>query len=81
MTTHSIQNPSAPTSTKKPLVDIHGLRKSGIFPVGRAPCVNTLRIWTRNRRIPCHRMGHFVYYDVEAVEKHIRVNLHIPARR
>jgi len=81
MTTLLSQNHSAPTSTKKPLVDIHGLRNSGIFPVDRVPCVNTLRIWTRNRRIPCHRMGHFVYYDVEEVEKHIRVNLHIPARR
>ena len=81
MTTQPMHTPSAPASSKKPLVDIHGLRNSGIFPVGCVPCVNTLRIWTRNRRIPCHRMGHFVYYDVEEVEKHIRVNLHIPARR
>ena len=80
MTTQPIQTPSAPASAKKPLVDIHGLRKSGIFPVGRVPCVNTLRIWTRCQRIPCHRMGHFVYYDVEEVERHIRVKLLIPAR-
>jgi len=72
---------SAPASDgKKPLVNIHGLRSSGIFPAGSEPCVNTLRVWTSSRRIPCHRVGRFVYYDVEEVEKYIRTKLHIPAR-
>ena len=80
MTPPPIHNPSAPASTKRPLVDIHGLRSCGIFPVGKEPCITTLRSWTRNRRIPCHRMGHFVYYDVEEVEKFIRVKRLVPAR-
>jgi len=86
MTTTPIQNsssvltpPPAPAG-KKPLVDIHGLRASGVFPENRVPCVNTLRIWTRDRRIPSHKMGHFVWYDVDEVEKHLRVKLLIPAR-
>ena len=79
MTTLPIQTPSA-SATKKPLVDIHGLRKSGVFPVGKEPSITTLRIWTLCQLIPCHRMGHFVYYDVEEVEKHVRVKLLVPAR-
>ena len=72
--------PTLPKPARKPLVDVHGLRASGIFPVGREPCIRTLREWTTGRSIPCHRLGHFVYYDVEEVEKHIRTKLLIPAR-
>ena len=75
----SSKTPSTPAG-KKPLVDINGLRSSGIFPKGREPGIRTLREWTRCRRLPCHRMGHFVYYDLEEVENHIRTKLHIPAR-
>ena len=45
------------------LTDIVGLRASGIFPAGREPSIRTLRDWTKLRRIPCHRVGHFTYYD------------------
>lgn len=60
--------------------DIVGLRESGIFPVGNEPSIRTLREWTRLRRIPHHRVGHFVYYDPKEVELHIRSRLRIPAR-
>jgi len=62
------------------LTDINGLRESGIFPPGREPSIRTLREWTRLRRIPHHRVGHFVYYDVAEIEVHIRTKLKIPAR-
>jgi len=48
-------------------VDIQALRHCGIFPVGKEPSIRTLRQWTRLRRIPHHRVGHFVYYDVAEV--------------
>lgn len=62
------------------LTDIHGLRMSGIFPKGKEPSVRTLREWTRLRRIPSHKVGHFVYYDAGEVSLHIRTRLKIPAR-
>ena len=62
------------------LTDIVGLRMSGVFPQGREPCIRTLREWTRLRRIPHHRVGHFVYYDPAEVAMHIRVRLRVPAR-
>lgn len=62
------------------LTDINGLRESGIFPAGREPSIRTLREWTRLRRIPHHRVGHFVYYDIAEIEVHIRTKLKIPAR-
>ena len=62
------------------LTDINGLRMSGIFPEGKEPSIRTLREWTRARRIPHHRVGHFVYYDIGEVEMHIRTRLKIPAR-
>ena len=69
------------TPAKKSLLtDINGLRMSGIFPRGKEPSIRTLREWTRARRIPCHRIGHFVYYDISEVELHIRTRLKIPAR-
>ncbi|MDR0352833.1 MAG: hypothetical protein LBI02_05645, partial [Opitutaceae bacterium] len=45
----------------RPLADINGLRMSGIFPQGKEPSIRTLREWTKRRRIPFHRLGHFVY--------------------
>ncbi len=62
------------------LTDINGLRFCGIFPKGNEPSIRTLREWTRRRRIPHHRLGHFVYYDPVEVAHHIRTRLRIPAR-
>lgn len=62
------------------LTDITGLRTSGIFPKGREPSIRTLRQWTKLRRIPHHKVGHFVYYDATEVAIHIRTRLKIPAR-
>jgi hypothetical protein len=62
------------------LTDIVGLRLGGIFPKGKEPSIRTLRIWTKLRRIPHHRVGHFVYYDPSEVALHIRTKLKVPAR-
>jgi hypothetical protein len=62
------------------LTDITGLRLSGIFPRNKAPSIRTLRQWTKLRRIPYHRLGHFVYYDPNEIADHIRTKLKIPAR-
>lgn len=73
--------PKSPSSAfASQLTDIEGLRTSGIFPVGREPSIRTLREWTRLRRIPHHRVGHFVYYDLNEVAMHIRTKLKVPAR-
>ena len=73
-----------PTNTAQPitsqLIDIVALRVSGVFPTARPPSIRTLRDWTRLRRIPHHRVGHFVYYDPAEVSLHIRTKLKIPAR-
>jgi hypothetical protein len=62
------------------LTDILGLRVCGIFPAGKEPSIRTLREWTKLRRIPHHRVGHFVYYDPAEVSVHIRTKLKVPAR-
>jgi len=62
------------------LTNIIGLRLCGIFPKGNEPSIRTLREWTKLRRIPHHRLGHFVYYDPMEVAIHIRTKLKIPAR-
>ena len=62
------------------LTDIVGLRTSGIFPKNKEPSIRTLRSWTQLRRIPHHRVGHFVYYDLAEVAVHIRTKLKVPAR-
>jgi hypothetical protein len=62
------------------LTDITGLRVCGIFPAGKEPSIRTLREWTKLRRIPHHRLGHFVYYDPAEVAVHIRTKLKVPAR-
>jgi hypothetical protein len=68
------------TPSPSRLTDVIGLRESGIFPAGKEPSIRTLRGWTKLRRIPCHRLGHFVYYDVAEVAEHIRTKLMVPAR-
>ena len=70
----------ATTSIGNQLTDIIGLRLCGIFPAGKEPSVRTLRDWTKLRRIPHHRVGHFVYYDPSDVAVHIRTKLKVPAR-
>jgi hypothetical protein len=62
------------------LTDVIGLRTSGIFPSGKEPSIRTLRSWTKLRRIPHHKVGHFVYYDTIEVALHIRTKLKVPAR-
>jgi hypothetical protein len=69
-----------PTYIENQLTDIVGLRLSGIFPKGKEPSIRTLRDWTKLRRIPHHRVGHFVYYDLSEVAVHIRTKLKVPAR-
>ena len=74
-----METPTA-TCIDRPLTDIVGLRQSGIFPKNNEPSIRTLREWTRLRRIPHHRVGHFVYYDSTEVSDHIRTKLKVPAR-
>lgn len=56
-----METPSNPSLGQSQLTDIIGLRLSGIFPKDKEPSVRTLRDWTKLRRIPHHRVGHFVY--------------------
>jgi len=71
---------AAANTAAQTLTDINGLRTSGIFPQGKEPSIRTLREWTKCRRIPFHRLGHFVYFDIAEVATHIRVKLLVPAR-
>jgi hypothetical protein len=73
-------NPPTTTANETRLTDITGLRQCGIFPAGKEPSIRTLRSWTKLRRIPHHRLGHFVYYDAAEVAEHIRTKLKVPAR-
>ena len=68
------------TNTESQLTDIEGLRHAGIFPKGKEPSIRTLRSWTKLRRIPHHKVGHFVYFDPAEVALHIRTRLKVPAR-
>lgn len=70
--------PSSPLTNR--LTDVFGLRDSGVFPAGKEPSIRTLRSWTKLRRIPHHKVGHFVYFDVIEVALHIRTKLKVPAR-
>ncbi len=74
-----METPLIFTPSPSQLTDI-GLRLSGIFPQGKEPSIRTLRDWTKLRRIPHHRVGHFVYYDPAEVSDHIRTRLKVPAR-
>jgi hypothetical protein len=73
-------NPPLTPFPENQLTDILGLRLCGIFPAGKEPSIRTLRTWTKLRRIPHHRVGHFVYYDPAEVAAHIRTKLKVPAR-
>lgn len=68
------------SSIANQLTDVVGLRVSGIFPKDKEPSIRTLRNWTNLRRIPHHRVGHFIYYDPAEVANHIRHKLKVPAR-
>ena len=70
----------APLVLSNRLTDIVGLRQCGIFPAGHESSIRTLREWTKLRRIPHHRVGHFIYYDPSEVAVHIRTKLKVPAR-
>jgi len=61
-------------------MDVLGLRSCGIFPKDKEPSIRTLRNWTKLRRIPYHKVGHFVYCDPSEVAVHIRTKLKVPAR-
>ena len=74
-----METPTPPVIESQ-LTDIVGLRTSGIFPKNKEPSIRTLRSWTQLRRIPHHRVGHFVYYDLADVSVYIRTKLKIPAR-
>ena len=69
-----------PSHITNRLTDVVGLRLSGIFPQGKEPSIRTLRNWTKLRRIPYHKVGHFIYYDPTEVAAYIRTKLRIPAR-
>jgi hypothetical protein len=70
-----------PTSSfTSQLTDVVGLRASGIFPKGKEPSIRTLRGWTKLRRIPYHKVGHFIYFDPAEVGVHIRTKLKVPPR-
>jgi len=74
-----MEMPKSPLMNSQ-LTDIIGLRLCGIFPNGKEPSIRTLRAWTKLRRIPHHRVGHFAYYDPAEVADHIRTKLKVPAR-
>ena len=75
-----METPATPSFSQSQLTDILGLRLCGIFPAGKEPSIRTLREWTKLRRIPHHKVGHFVYYDANEVALHIRTKLMVPAR-
>lgn len=75
-----METPLSASHLLNQLTDIMGLRACGIFPKGREPSIRTLREWTKLRRIPYHKVGHFVYYDPTEVAAHIRSKLKVPAR-
>jgi len=75
-----METTSTISTSQSQLTNIIGLRLSGIFPQGKEPSIRTLRDWTKLRRIPHHRVGHFVYYDPAEVSVHIRTKLKVPAR-
>jgi hypothetical protein len=75
-----METPSIHSPGQSRLTDIVGLRFSGIFPKDKEPSVRTLRDWTKLRRIPHHRVGHFVYFDPAEVADHIRTKLKVQPR-
>lgn len=75
-----MESQTLPSPFAGQLTDITGLRACGIFPKGREPSIRTLRQWTKLRRIPHHKVGHFVYYDTTEVAVYIRTKLKVPPR-
>lgn len=75
-----METPTVTSPGQSTLTDIVGLRVSGVFPKNNEPSIRTLREWTKLRRIPYHRVGHFVYFDPAEVALHIRTRLKVPAR-
>ncbi len=75
-----METPTVTSPGQSNLTDIVGLRVSGVFPKNNEPSIRTLREWTKLRRIPYHRVGHFVYFDPAEVALHIRTRLKVPAR-
>ncbi|MFH1821300.1 MAG: hypothetical protein ABH852_02515 [Methanobacteriota archaeon] len=75
-----MKTPTVTSPGQSNLTDIVGLRVSGVFPKNNEPSIRTLREWTKLRRIPYHRVGHFVYFDPAEVALHIRTRLKVPAR-
>ena len=75
-----METTTTPAPGQGQLTDIIGLRLSGIFPKDKEPSVRTLRDWTKLRRIPHHRVGHFVYFDPAEVAYHIRTKLKVQPR-
>lgn len=75
-----METPTLTSPGQSNLTDIVGLRASGVFPKNNEPSIRTLREWTKLRRIPYHRVGHFVYFDPAEVALHIRTRLKVPAR-
>ena len=53
------------------LVDVHGLRESGVWETG-APSRTTLMVWTKSGRIPSYKIGGRRYYDPREVLGYIR---------
>lgn len=59
-------------SPVQPLVDIEGLRASGIFPSSKTPSTRTIRRWMRARLIPYVAPSPgFILFDVAAVRTHL----------
>lgn len=56
----------------QPLVDIDGLRASGIFPAAKTPSTRTIRRWMKARLIPYVAPSPgFILFDVAAVRTHL----------
>ena len=53
------------------LVDVHGLRESGVWETG-APSLRTIASWTKSGRIPSYKIGGKRYYDPREVLGYIR---------
>lgn len=67
----------SPDTVSNSLIDVVGLRASGIFAPGMEPSIRTLREWTKLRRIPYIKLGGRFYYDAADVAAHLRANLRV----
>jgi len=62
------------------LLNIEEIRLCGVFPHGHEPSVRTLRSWVKRRYIPHKRIGGQIFFDPDAVERHLHKNLDVPVR-